>query len=114
MALDDVRDFEHETEHGPVKIRVMGLENGLLVLISDSERFRLGLSAVAIPAGQGRVEPTSTGLLSVGDEAMQVRILAENVAKSTGQMCMMIVAVKDLTRSLMIDITKALRQHLSK
>ncbi|RDE15145.1 MAG: hypothetical protein C4K47_03015 [Candidatus Thorarchaeota archaeon] len=89
----------------------MDLENGLLVLISDAERFRLGLSAVAIPAGQGRGEPTSTGFLSLGEDAMQVRILAENVAKSTGRMCMMIIAVKDLTRALMVDITKALKQH---
>jgi hypothetical protein len=114
MTLDEVRDFEHKTEHGQLRIRVIGLENGLLVLLSDSEHFRLGLSAVAIPAGQGRIEPTSTGFLSVGDDAMQVRILAENVAKSTGQMCMMIIAVKDLTRTLMVDITKALKQHLSK
>lgn len=114
MALDGVSDFEHETEHGRLRIRVIDLENGLLVMISDSERFRLGLSAVAIPAGQGRVEPTSTGFLSLGEDAMQVRILAESVAKSTGRMCMMIIAVKELSRTYMVEITKVLRQHFSK
>jgi len=112
MGLDGIRDLEHETEHGKLRIRAMDLENGLLILISDSDRFRLGPSAIAIPAGQGRVEPTSTGFLSIGEDAVQVRILAETVAKRTGRTCMMVIAVKELSRALMVDITKVLREHL--
>jgi len=114
MAFDDIRDFERETEHGRFRVRAMDLENGLLVLISDSERYRLGLSALAIPASPGHVEPTSTGFLSVGEDAVQVRILAESVARRTGRTCMLVVAMKELNRTTMMEITKALREYLPK
>ncbi|RDE14725.1 MAG: hypothetical protein C4K49_07155 [Candidatus Thorarchaeota archaeon] len=114
MESGEIQDFESETERARLKVRVMHLENGLLILISDSERFRLGLSAVAVPGGSGRPEPSSTGFLSVGEEAVQVRILAETVAKRTGQMCMVVVAVKELSRAFLMDITRTLREHVPK
>jgi len=114
MESSEIQDFESETERVRLRVRVMHLENGLLILISDSERFRLGLSAVAIPAGPSRQEPSSTGFLSIGEDAIQVRVLAETVAKRTGQMCMVVVAVKELNRTLMMDITRTLREHVPK
>jgi hypothetical protein len=112
MEFEDISEFSSETSAGTIKIRIMDLMNGRLVLITDSDRFRLGLSAVAIPAGQGRTEPTSTGLFTEGIEITLVRTLAERVASWTNQTCMLVLGMSVLTRERMMELTSLLRDHL--
>ncbi len=111
MEFEDISEFSSETSAGTIKIRIMDLSNGQLVLITDSDRFRLGLSAVAIPAGQGRSEPTSTGLFTEGLEITLVRTLAERVASWTNQTCMLVLGMSALTRERMMELTSLLRDH---
>jgi hypothetical protein len=112
MEFEDISEFSSETSAGTIKIRIMDLSNGQLVLITDSDRFRLGLSAVAIPAGQGRSEPTSTGLFTEGLEITLVRTLAERVASWTNQTCMLVLGMSALTRERMMELTSLLKDHL--
>ncbi len=112
MEFDDITEFSSETSKGTIKVRFMSLSNGLLVLITDSEQFRLGVAAVAIPPGQGRSEPTSSGLFTMGLEATLVRTLAERIASWTTQTCMLVLGMSPLTRERMIEITSLLRNHL--
>ncbi|MFX0055851.1 MAG: hypothetical protein ACFFAX_06170 [Promethearchaeota archaeon] len=112
MKFDDIRQFESDTSQGKIIFRIMDFENGALVLISDSDRFRLGLSAVAIPPGQGRSEPTSTGLFSAGLDAALVRTLAERVSAWTNQSCMVVVAVSSLNQALVMELMTILKNHL--
>ena len=112
MEFEDISEFSSETSAGTIRIRIMDLSNGQLVLITDSDRFRLGLSAVAIPAGQGRSEPTSTGLFTEGLEITLVRTLAERVASWTNQTCMLVLGMSALTRERMMELTSLLRDHL--
>jgi hypothetical protein len=112
MEFDDISEFSSETSAGTVKIRIMTLTNGILVLISDSNKFRLGLSAMAIPAGQGRSEPTSVGFFTNEIESTLVRTLAERLASWTNQTCMLVVGMSSLTRERMLELMLVLRDHL--
>ncbi len=111
MKFDDIRQFESDTSQGKILVRIMDLENGTLVMISGSDKFRLGLSAVAIPPGQGRSEPTSTGLFSAGLDAALVRTLAERVAAWINQTCMIVVAVSALNQTLVMELMTILKNH---
>ncbi|MHA1965176.1 MAG: hypothetical protein ACXACG_17465 [Candidatus Thorarchaeota archaeon] len=112
MEFDDITEFSSETSAGTVKIRIMTLTNGMLVLISDTDKFRLGLSAMAIPAGQGRSEPTSVGFFTKDLDSTLVRTLAERLASWTNQTCMLVVGMTSLTRERMLDLMSVLRDHL--
>lgn len=112
MEFDDISEFSSETSAGTIKIRIMTLTNGKLVLISDSKSFRLGLSAMAIPAGQGRSEPTSVGFFTTEIESTLVRTLAERLASWTNQTCMLVVGMSSLTRERMLELMSVLRDHL--
>jgi hypothetical protein len=91
----------------------MGLSNGKIVLITDSDQFRLGLSALAIPAGQGRSGPTSSGLFTKEIDSTLVRTLAERVTSWTNQTCMLVLGISGaLTRERMMELTALLRDHL--
>ena len=112
MEFEDITEFTSETSTGPVIIRIMTLTNGILVLISDSNKFKLGLSAIAIPAGQGRSEPTSVGFFTKEIDSTLVRTLAERLALWTNQTCMLIVGVNSLTRERMLELMSVLKDHL--
>ncbi len=112
MEFDDISEFSSETSAGTIKIRIMTLTNGKLVLISDSKSFRLGFSAMAIPAGQGRSEPTSVGFFTTEIESTLVRTLAERLASWTNQTCMLVVGMSSLTRERMLELMSVLRDHL--
>jgi hypothetical protein len=112
MEFDDITEFSSETSAGTVKVRIMTLTNGKLVLISDSKSYRLGLSAMAIPAGQGRSEPTSIGFFTTEIESTLVRTLAERLASWTNQTCMLVVGMSSLTRERMLELMSVLREHI--
>ena len=110
MDFDDIDEFESDASVGKIRFRVMRLENGTLLLISDSDKFRIGLSAVAIPPGQGRTDPTSAGFLTMGLDAALVRTLAERIAAWTSQTCMLI-SVKGFNQAIMMELTSILKNH---
>ena len=112
MEFDDISEFSSETSAGNIKIRIMNMTNGILVLISDSNQFRFGLSAMAIPAGRGRSEPTSVGFFTSEIDSTLVRTLAEKLATWTNQTCMLVVGVSSLTRGLKLELMSLLRDHL--
>jgi len=112
MEFDDISEFSSETSAGTIKIRFMTLTNGILVLISDSDKFRLGLSAMAIPAGTGSSEPTSIGFFTSDVDSMLVRTLAERIALWTNQTCMLVVGMSSLTRERMLELMSVLKDHL--
>jgi hypothetical protein len=112
MEFDDITEFSSETSAGTIQVRIMTLTNGKLVLISDSKSYRLGLSAMAIPAGQGRSEPTSIGFFTTEIESTLVRTLAERLASWTNQTCMLVVGMSSLTRERMLELMSVLREHL--
>ena len=90
----------------------MTLTNGVLVLISDSNKYRLGLSAMAIPAGPGRSEPTSIGFFTAEMESTLIRTLAERVASWMNKTCMLIVAMSSLTKERMMELMSVLKDCL--
>jgi len=112
MDLSDIRQFESDTSRGKIRVRVTELENGSLIMITDSDKYKLGLSAVAIPPGQGRIEPTSTGLFSAGLDSTHVRTLAERVSSWMSQTCIMFIAVGQLDQAFMLEILTILKNYL--
>ena len=109
---DDIRDFDVDSSKGKIRFRILEMDNGLILFISDSEKFRIGLSAVAIPGGQGRNQPTSSGLFTAGLDTALVRTLAERVAIWTNQTCMVVAGLKTLDRSVLMELTTILKNHL--
>jgi len=114
MEFDDIYEFSSETSIGTIRVRILDLENGLLILISDKEQFRLGPSAVAIPSGQGSSEPTSTGLFSMGLDNALVRSVTERVASWTNRTCIIITGLTQMNRDIMIEIVSLLKDHFTK
>jgi hypothetical protein len=112
MGFDDISELASETSIGTIKIRILNLENGLLILLSENEQYRLGISAVAIPPGQGRSEPTSTALFTMGLDAMLVRTIAERIASWTNNTCMVVSGLTQLNRDIMMELLSFLRDHL--
>ena len=112
MGFDDITELTSETSICLVKIRILNLENGLLLLFSDKDQYRLGISAVAIPAGQGRSDPTSTALFTMGLDTTLVRTIAERVASWTNNTCMVVSGLAQLNRDIMMELLSFLRDHL--
>ena len=104
MNSEDIRHFETDTSLGKVRARVMDLDNGTLLLLSDSERFRLGISAVAIPPSRDESEPASSGLFTTGLDTILVRTLAERIVSWTGKTCMAVVAINGLNQKALLEI----------
>ncbi|TFF91592.1 hypothetical protein EU545_03535 [Candidatus Thorarchaeota archaeon] len=112
MEFKDIREFTATTSSGSVRFLELGLANGRMLLITDADQFRLGVSAIAIPPGPGRTEPTSTGFYTMGLDTTLVRTMAERIALWTNQTCMIISGVRNLNRQLMMELTSVLRDHL--
>lgn len=112
MGFDDITELTSETSIGDVYIRILNLENGLLLLFSEKEQYRLGISAVAIPPGQGRSEPTSTALFTMGLDTTLVRTIAERIASWTSNTCMVVSGITKLNRDVMMELLTFLRDHL--
>ena len=112
MSFDDIVEFTCDTSIGVIHIRILTLANGLLLLLSDKEQYRLGISAVAIPPGQGRAEPTSTALFTTGIDIMLVRTLVERIASWTNNTCMLVMGIPQLTREIMMELLQVLKSHL--
>ena len=108
----DIVEFESSYSKGSLRVRILKLDNGLLVLLSDSDKYRLGQSAVAIPAGQGRAEPTSAGVFAGALESALVRTIAERIAAMTTQTCMIVSGIREMTRETMMEIVVILKNHL--
>ncbi len=109
MDGEDIRHFETDTSLGKVRVRVMDLENGTLLLLSDSERFRLGISAVAIPPSRNESEPASSGLFTTGLDTILVRTLAERIVSWTGRTCMTVVAISGLNQKILLELMAFLK-----
>ncbi|MFW9920512.1 MAG: hypothetical protein ACFFED_12990 [Candidatus Thorarchaeota archaeon] len=108
----DITEFESKYSKGTLRVRMIELDNGLLVLLSDSEKFRLGQSAVAIPPGQGRAEPTSAGVFSGALDSALIRTIAERIAALTGQTCMVVSGIREISREVMMEIVVIFKNHL--
>ncbi len=108
----DILEFSVEQPHGLFRFRIMRLANGLLILISDSDSFRLGLSAVAVPPPHDSKIPTSMSLLGAGMDLSMVRAIAERIASLTGHTCLVVVGVRHLDMTVMSEIVNALKNHL--
>lgn len=112
MGFDDTSELTAKTSIGTVNIRLLNLENGLLILFSEKEQYRLGISAVAIPPGLGRSEPTSTPLFTMGLDTTLVRTIAERIASWTNSTCMIVSGLTKLNRNVMMELLTFLRDHL--
>jgi hypothetical protein len=112
MEHQDIREFEVDTSLGKVKVRIIELENGSLLMFSDSEKYRLGFSAIAIPPGQGRSGPTSASMFSTGLDTTLSRTLAEKVAALTGQTCMIVLAMKDTSQLAIMELLNGIKSIL--
>lgn len=110
-APSGISDFSAETSKGKLLFRLMELDNGLMVLISDSNKYRIGPSAVAIPSSTGQSGPSSTGLFTMGVDTTLVRTIAERLSAWTAQPCMAIVAVSDFDRSTMLEVVSILKDR---
>jgi hypothetical protein len=109
MEQQDIKEFEVNTSQDKVKMRIIELENGLLIMLSDSDKYRLGFSAVAIPPGQGRQGPSSASVFSTGLDAALSRTLAEKIAALTGQTCMIVLAMKNLSQLAIMEILNSIK-----
>jgi hypothetical protein len=114
MDFEDITEFSTDTSSGKIRVRVMNLSNGQIVMISDSDQFRLGISALAIPTGQEWAGPTSSSLFTTEIDSTMVRTLAEKVTSWTNQTCMLILGVGGtLTRERVMELTALLRDHFA-
>jgi len=111
MGFEDISELTTETSVGTVKIRVITLENGLLILFTEKSHYRLGISAVAIPPGMGRSDPTSTSQFTVGLDTTLVRTIAERIAAWTNSSCMVVSGLVQLNRELMMELLSFLKDH---
>ena len=111
MGTDDISELVTETSVGPVRIRIITMENGLLILFTEKSQYRLGISAVAIPPGTGRSAPTSTAQFTVGLDTTLVRTIAERIAAWTNSSCMVVSGLVQLNRELMMEILSFLKDH---
>jgi hypothetical protein len=112
MDQQDIREFEVNTSQGKIKTRIIELDNGLLLMFSDSDKYRLGFSSIAIPPGQGRLGPSSASVFSTGLDAALSRTLAEKIAALTGQTCMIILAIKELSQLTIMEILNHIKSLL--
>ncbi|MGD2072921.1 MAG: hypothetical protein PVG65_05490 [Candidatus Thorarchaeota archaeon] len=112
MEQQDIREFKFDTSIGSVKIRIIELENGLLIMFSDSDNYRLGFSAVAIPPGPSRREPSSASVFSTGLDSALSRSLTEKIAALTGQTCMIVLAMKNLNQHVIMEILNEIKAIL--
>ncbi|MHA1771427.1 MAG: proteasome assembly chaperone 4 family protein [Candidatus Thorarchaeota archaeon] len=110
--MEEIEDFTVPIGETEIFLRIMHLENGLSVFISSSSKPRLGQIALASPPTLGDSEPSSSSLFGMDQEAVLVRTIAERVAVWTNQSCLVVISVKNLTRSLVMEILRALKSHL--
>ncbi len=108
----DILEFSVEQPHGLFRFRVIRLANGLLILVTDTDSFRLGLSAVAVPPPVGSRSPTSMSVLGTGMDLSIVRAIAERIATLTGHTCLVVVGVRHLDLTVMTEIVNSLKMHL--
>jgi hypothetical protein len=112
MDYEDITEFSAETSTGKIKVRIMSLSNGLIVLISDSDQFRLGLTASAIPAGPGGSGPASSVLFSREMDSTSLRTLAERIAVWSNQTCLLILGISaTLNNERIMELTVLLKNH---
>ena len=112
MEHQDITEFEINTSLGKVKLRIIELDNGSLFMFSDSDKYRFGFSSVAIPPGHGRPGPSSASMFSTGLDAALCRTLAEKIAALTGQTCMIVLAIKDLSQLVIMEILNNIKSIL--
>ncbi|TXT56730.1 MAG: hypothetical protein BAJATHORv1_20323 [Candidatus Thorarchaeota archaeon] len=113
MTSESFHDISTEISSGTLKVRIMELQNGLLILLSDSDEFRLGLSAVAMPGMEDRKNPTSTGIFTFDTNAMLIRTLSEQITTISGQSCMVISSVRNLNQLKLMEIMNVLKGILT-
>ncbi len=111
MSSDDIVELIADTSIGKLKIRIMTLENGLLILFTEKSQYRLGISAVAIPPGMGRSAPASTSQFTIGLDTTLVRTIAERIAAWTNSSCMVISGLVQINRELMMELLSFLKDH---
>ncbi|MEM2142585.1 MAG: proteasome assembly chaperone 4 family protein [Candidatus Thorarchaeota archaeon] len=112
MDLQSIQEFSENTPTGKTLFfRVIRMDNGLLVMISDTETFRFGATVFSVPSKPGQREPTSTAMSGTGQDIMIARALAERVSAWTGSMCMLIMSVKDMDRQTMLEASHVLKNH---
>jgi hypothetical protein len=112
MEHQGIQEFEINTSLGKVKLRIIELDNGSLLMFSDSDKYRFGFSSVAIPPGHGRPVPSSASMFSTGLDAALCRTLAEKIAALTGQTCMIVLAIKDLSQLVIMEILNNIKSIL--
>jgi len=111
MGSEDISELAVETSVGTVKIRIMTLENGLLIMFTEKSQYRLGISAVAVPPGLGRSAPASIAQFTMGLDTTLVRTIAERIAAWTNNSCMIVSGLVQLNRELMMELLSFLRDH---
>jgi len=112
MGSDDISEFTSDTSIGTIHVRIVDLTNGLLLLLSDRDQYRLGITVVAIPPGQGRSEPTSSSLFSMEMDATLARTLVEQIANWTNKTCMIVLGIPKMTREVMMELLLVLKNRL--
>ena len=112
MEQQDIKEFGLNTSLGKVKLRIIELDNGLLLMFSDSDKYRFGLSSIAIPPSHGRPGPSSASMFSSGLDDTLSRTLAEKIAALTGQTCMIVLAIKDLSQLIIMEILNNIKSIL--
>ncbi|MCF2135658.1 MAG: proteasome assembly chaperone 4 family protein [Candidatus Thorarchaeota archaeon] len=110
--MEGIEDFTVSIGETEIFLRIMQLENGLSVFISSSSQPRLGPIALASPPALGGSEPSSSSLFGMDQEAALVRTIAERIAVWSNQSCLVVISVKNLTRSLVMEILRSLNSHL--
>ncbi len=112
LDCEDIVQFEGDIPNGHIRVRINELENGILVLITDSETFKLGPTCIATPSRPGMSEPISNALFVSGFESTVVRTIAERIAVWTKRTCLLVVHAKNLDRDFMVSVLGLLKAHL--
>ncbi len=112
LELDDITEFESDLLSGHIKVRIIDMDNGLLVMITDSDKFKLGVTSLAIPSRPGMDTPVSSGIFSPGSDDTMVRTIAERISAWTKRPCLLVVHAKSKDREFMVGILTLLKNQL--
>ncbi|MBD3405795.1 MAG: hypothetical protein GF411_06655 [Candidatus Lokiarchaeota archaeon] len=104
MTKEEINDISVEISSGTLYIRIMDLENGMLILLSDSLKFRLGVSVIAMPGTDVHRRPLSRGIFAYDGNTSLLRSLSEQIARLSGRSCMLVSSVKELDQAKLIEI----------
>ncbi len=109
---EDTQDIELDTSSVTVRARIVTLENGRLLLLTDSEGFRLGPVAIGVPPRSRMSLPVSAEMFASPEDSALVRIIAERLSLWSGNAWLVVAGLRSISREFLLELLSGLRSAL--